>query len=35
MQSNARKYVEEHYRWDDIMRKFDAAIDMIAGGEKK
>jgi glycosyltransferase involved in cell wall biosynthesis len=33
MQANAKKYVEERYRWDDIMRKFDEAIDMIAGGK--
>ncbi|MDR2446410.1 MAG: glycosyltransferase family 4 protein [Treponema sp.] len=31
MQANAKRYVEERYRWDDIMRKFDEAIDMIAG----
>ncbi|MDR1074562.1 MAG: glycosyltransferase family 4 protein [Treponema sp.] len=29
MQANAKKYVEENYQWDDIMRKFDAAIGMV------
>jgi glycosyltransferase involved in cell wall biosynthesis len=34
MQANAKKYVEERYQWDDIMRKFDEAIAMIAGEGK-
>ena len=29
MRKNALRYVEENYRWDVIMRKFDEIIDMI------
>ena len=29
MCKNARKYVEDYFQWDDIMKKFDKVIDSV------
>jgi hypothetical protein len=29
MSSNAKKYIEENYQWDKIMKKYDKAITYI------
>jgi hypothetical protein len=29
MCANARKYVEDYFQWDDIMKKFDKIIERV------
>ena len=29
MCKNARKYVEDYFQWDDIMKKFDSIIERV------
>ena len=29
MCANARKYVDDYFQWDDIMKKFDGIIERV------
>jgi hypothetical protein len=35
MCANARKYVDDYFQWNDIMRKFDRIIERVADKSEK